>query len=68
MIAEPIVSEIDSVFNSERDGAVTYHLDDSSINSYVSLELALHLMHANKEAPWTCVGCHCFNRHGENSA
>ncbi|KAH6570887.1 hypothetical protein BASA60_007494 [Batrachochytrium salamandrivorans] len=48
--AEPIVSEIDSVFNSERDGAVTYHLDDSSINSYVSLELALHLMHANKEA------------------
>ncbi|KAI9088185.1 exocyst complex component Sec10-domain-containing protein [Phlyctochytrium arcticum] len=29
---------------------VTYHLDDDSLNSLISLEMCLHLMHANKEA------------------
>ncbi|KAI8822966.1 exocyst complex component Sec10-domain-containing protein [Fimicolochytrium jonesii] len=34
----------------EQEDNVTYHLDDNSINSLVSLELCLHLMHTNKEA------------------
>lgn len=34
----------------EQQDNVTYHLDDDSINSLVSLELCLHLMHTNKEA------------------
>lgn len=42
---EPITSEIDA-----HDDTVTYHLDESSMNSLLSLELALHLMHTNKES------------------
>ncbi|RKO83941.1 hypothetical protein BDK51DRAFT_51030 [Blyttiomyces helicus] len=34
----------------DRTDTVTYHLDDNSLNSLISLELSLHLMHANKEA------------------
>ncbi|KAI8851827.1 exocyst complex component Sec10-domain-containing protein [Chytridium lagenaria] len=34
----------------DSDEAVTYHLDDDSMGSLVSLELCLKLMHANKEA------------------
>ncbi|KNC99171.1 uncharacterized protein SPPG_05425 [Spizellomyces punctatus DAOM BR117] len=34
----------------EQDDNVTYHLDDDSLNSLISLELCLHLMHTNKEA------------------
>ena len=43
--AEPIQSEPEN----DNDDTVTYHLDDNSMNSLVSLELALHLMHSNKE-------------------
>ena len=42
--AEPVVSESDKV------DAVTYHLDDDTLNSLISLELCLHLMHTDKEA------------------
>ncbi|KAJ3108484.1 F-box protein: endocytic membrane traffic, recycling ReCYcling 1 [Phlyctochytrium planicorne] len=34
----------------DSDDAVTYHLDDDSMGSLVSLELCLKLMHSNKEA------------------
>jgi hypothetical protein len=42
---EPISSEVEN-----RKDTVTYSLDDSSMNSLVSLELALHLMHTDKES------------------
>ncbi|KAL5033372.1 F-box protein: endocytic membrane traffic, recycling ReCYcling 1, variant 2 [Batrachochytrium dendrobatidis] len=53
--AEPIASEISPVSTSDRTGVAAYQLDESSINSFVSLELALHLMHANKEALGRCL-------------
>ncbi|KAL2915860.1 F-box protein: endocytic membrane traffic, recycling ReCYcling 1 [Polyrhizophydium stewartii] len=48
--AEPISADISPASDADHDGTVTYHLDDNSLNSLVSLELSLHLMHANKEA------------------
>ncbi|KAJ3039975.1 F-box protein: endocytic membrane traffic, recycling ReCYcling 1 [Rhizophlyctis rosea] len=42
--AEPVLAE------AEKVDAVTYHLDDDTLNSLISLELCLHLMHTNKEA------------------
>ncbi|KAJ3287455.1 F-box protein: endocytic membrane traffic, recycling ReCYcling 1 [Borealophlyctis nickersoniae] len=44
--AEPVVTPMEP----ERVDAVTYHLDDDSLNSLISLELCLNLMHTNKEA------------------
>ncbi|TPX66932.1 hypothetical protein SpCBS45565_g04088 [Spizellomyces sp. 'palustris'] len=43
--AEPVTH-----LTMEQDDNVAYHLDDDSLNSLISLELCLHLMHTNKEA------------------
>eukprot|EP00842_Homolaphlyctis_polyrhiza_P006401 jgi/Hompol1/6762/HPOL_003799-RA len=47
--AEPIATESGTNV-ADLDDTVTYHLDNNSLNSLVSLELSLHLMHANKES------------------
>ena len=46
--AEPVISS--PVTPTDKIEAVTYHLDDSSLGSLISLELCLNLMHINKEA------------------
>ncbi|KAJ3121727.1 F-box protein: endocytic membrane traffic, recycling ReCYcling 1 [Physocladia obscura] len=38
------------VISTPKDSAVTYHLDDGSLGSLVSLELCLNLMHMSKES------------------
>lgn len=47
---EPIDSNSPAKTVAVKEHTVTYNLDDSSMNSLLSLELALHLMHANKES------------------
>ncbi|KAJ3270288.1 F-box protein: endocytic membrane traffic, recycling ReCYcling 1 [Terramyces sp. JEL0728] len=48
----PLLNDSDPIDSSAdlKDDTVTYQLDDDSLNSLVSLELSLHLMHANKES------------------
>ncbi|KAI9001608.1 exocyst complex component Sec10-domain-containing protein [Gaertneriomyces semiglobifer] len=50
--AEPIEANQPSVTipRLPKEDNVTYHLDDGSVTSMISLELCLHLMHSNKEA------------------
>jgi recyclin-1 len=52
---EALLSDTDNLTDygsstSNKDDNVTYHLDDDTMGSLVSLELCLHLIHANKEA------------------
>lgn len=52
------IEEIDTVEKTEvekQKDTVSYNLDDGSMNSLLSLELALHLMHTNKESLGRCL-------------
>ncbi|KAJ3086496.1 F-box protein: endocytic membrane traffic, recycling ReCYcling 1 [Quaeritorhiza haematococci] len=51
--AEPVLNDNGSDHDS--GGAVTYHLDDDSMNSLVSLEFCLQILHTNKESLGRCL-------------
>jgi recyclin-1 len=48
-----LMDDIEPINSTEEIGekeSATYNLDESSMNSFISLEFALHLMHKNKES------------------
>lgn len=49
-LLNPDGTEDDRLASPTHDDTVTYNVDDSSMNGLVSLELALHLMHQDKES------------------
>lgn len=49
--SQPLLTDMDEEnIDSSRNDTATYNVTDESMNSLISLELALHLMHTNKES------------------